>query len=82
MLHAALRWPDVADKQLWPMAVDHATYLYNRLPNPTSGLTPLEVLSGTKWSASKFHDLHVWGSPIYVLDPTLQDGKKLPRWKP
>ena len=82
MLHAALRWPDVADAQLWPMAVDHATYLYNRLPNPTSGLTPLEVLSGTKWSASKFHDLHVWGSPVYVLDPTLQDGKKIPRWKP
>ena len=82
MLHAALRWPDVADAQLWPMAVDHAAYLYNRLPNPTSGLTPLEVLSGTKWLSSKFHDLHVWGSPVYVLDPTLQDGKKIPRWKP
>ena len=82
MLHAALRWPDVADAQLWPMAVHHAAYLYNRLPNPTSGLTPLEVLSGTKWLSSKFHDLHVWGSPVYVLDPTLQDGKKIPRWKP
>ena len=23
-----------------------------------------------------------WGCPAYVLDPTLQDGKKLPRWKP
>ncbi|MGH7955352.1 MAG: hypothetical protein ACREOZ_05270, partial [Gloeomargaritales cyanobacterium] len=25
---------------------------------------------------------HVWGCPTYVLDPTLQDGKKLPKWKP
>jgi hypothetical protein len=26
--------------------------------------------------------LHVWGNPTYVLDPTIQDGKKLPKWKP
>ena len=24
--------------------------------------------------------LQVWGCPAYVLDPTLQDGKKLPKW--
>eukprot|EP00956_Cyclotella_meneghiniana_P015936 scaffold24808_cov102-Cyclotella_meneghiniana.AAC.1 len=23
---------------------------------------------------------HVWGCPVYVLDPKLQDGKKLPKW--
>ena len=26
--------------------------------------------------------MKVWGCPVYVLDPTVQDGKKLPRWKP
>ena len=26
--------------------------------------------------------LHPWGCPVYVLEPTLQDGKKLPKWKP
>ena len=26
--------------------------------------------------------LHVWGCPCFVLDPTLQDGKSLPKWKP
>ena len=25
---------------------------------------------------------HVWGCPVYVLDPKLQDGKKLPKWDP
>ena len=23
---------------------------------------------------------HTWGCPAYVLDPKLQDGKKLPKW--
>ena len=27
-------------------------------------------------------DLHVWGCPTYMLDPKLQDGKKIPQWKP
>jgi hypothetical protein len=26
--------------------------------------------------------LHVWGCPLYVLDPKTQQGKKLPRWEP
>jgi hypothetical protein len=26
--------------------------------------------------------MHVWGCPTYVLDPKLQEGKKLPRWQP
>ena len=82
MLHAAIRWPDSADAQLWPMCVDHAVYLYNRLPNPETGLSPMEILTGTKWPAARFLDIHVWGCPTYVLDPTLQEGKKIPKWKP
>ena len=30
----------------------------------------------------RLKDLHVWGCPVYVLEPALQDGKKIPRWKP
>jgi hypothetical protein len=26
--------------------------------------------------------MHVWGCPVYVLDPQLQAGKKFPRWQP
>jgi hypothetical protein len=25
---------------------------------------------------------HVWVCPVYVLDPALRDGKKLPKWQP
>ena len=31
---------------------------------------------------SHLTSLHVFGCPCYVLDPTLQDGKKLPKWVP
>jgi hypothetical protein len=24
----------------------------------------------------------LWGCPVYVLDKTLGDGKKIPKWKP
>jgi hypothetical protein len=27
-------------------------------------------------------DLHVWGCPVYVLHPKIQQGQKLPRWAP
>ena len=37
---------------------------------------------GTKQTALKLLMIHVWGYLAYVLDPVLQDGKKLPKWKP
>ena len=40
MLHAAIHWPEMADSSLWPMVVQHATYLHNNVPNPTTVLSP------------------------------------------
>ena len=82
MLHAGIHWGEVADPMLWPMAVQQAVFIYNRVPDPSTGLSPLDIFSNTRWPQRKLHDLHVWGSPIYVLDKTITDGKKLPRWKP
>jgi hypothetical protein len=82
MLHSAIHWPDVADPCLWPMAVQHATFLYNHMPALDSGLSPHDLFSKTRWEHRRFADLHVWGCPVYVLDKTLSDGKKLPKWKP
>lgn len=82
MLHAAIYWPDVADPTLWPMAVAHAVYLYNHMPSSDTGISPADMFTKTRWEQRKFHDVHVWGCPVYVLDKTLSDGKKLPRWKP
>ena len=82
MLHAAIHWPDVADATLWPMAVQHAVFLYNHVPDPDTGIAPADLFTRTRWEQRKLHDLHVWGCPVYVLDKTLSDGKKIPRWKP
>ena len=82
MLHSAVHWPDVADATLWPMAVSHAVFLHNHVSNLTSGLCPSDVFTKSRWEQRKYHDLHVWGCPVYVLEKAIADGKKLPRWKP
>ena len=80
MLHALLHWPDEVDMSLWPFAMDYAVYLYNRMPNKDTGVAPLELFCGSKLDAKILRSAHVWGCPAFVLDPKLQDGKKLPKW--
>ena len=82
MIHAGIHWPDVADSTLWPMAVKHACFLYNHVPSHVTGLSPSDLFTRTRWPQKKLLDLHVWGCPVYVLEKALQDGKKLPKWKP
>jgi transposase InsO family protein len=44
MLHAALRYGDrVITQDLWPQAMDHAVWLYNRMPRTDTGLSPNEM---------------------------------------
>ena len=82
LIHSALCWPAANDLELWPFAFSHAVFIWNNLPGQ-DGLAPEE-----KWTGSRFPNfsllrrLHPWGCPSYVLDPTLQDGKKLPKWQP
>jgi hypothetical protein len=46
-------------------------------------LAPIELFTGVKFPNYRhLQRAHVWGSPVYVLDPKLQDGKKLPKWTP
>jgi hypothetical protein len=83
LLHSMLHWPDQADLQLWPFTMMHAAYLWNHLPQHDNLLAPVEIFSSTKFdNYNHLHRAHVWGAPVYVLDPTLQDGKKLPKWHP
>ena len=82
LLHATIHWPEQNHLTLWPYAFEHAVFLWNNLPSRTSGLAPIELFTGV--SLTSFNHLqrsHVWGCPAYVLDPKLQDGKKLPKWQ-
>jgi hypothetical protein len=82
MLHAAMHWPQFARVKLWPMAMDYAVWVFNRLPNVESGLSPNEIWSSTRASHDDFRRAHVFGCPVYVLEPKLQDGHKIPKWSP
>jgi Reverse transcriptase (RNA-dependent DNA polymerase) len=83
LLHMVIHWPAQADLALWPFAMEYATYIWNHLPRKGLLLSPVELLSRTKFHSYDFlRRTRVWGCPTYVLDPTLQDGKKLPKWRP
>ena len=81
MLHAIIHWPLEADVSLWPFAVDHAVYLWNSLPRSGTELAPDEIFSSCKFpSYDHLNSAHVWGCPVYVLDPALQKGASVPKW--
>ncbi|KAL7459520.1 hypothetical protein ACHAWC_011291, partial [Mediolabrus comicus] len=84
MVHASIHWPDTsaANARLWTFAVVQAVYVWNRLPKADLGYhTPIEVLSGLKSDHRELRRIKTWGCPTFVLHPTIQDGKKLPKFK-
>ena len=83
LLNSAIMWPDQFDLELWLFALQHAVHIWNNLPQKDTKLAPIEVFTGDKLSSHEhLKHLHVWGCPVFVLDPKLQDGKKVPKWNP
>jgi hypothetical protein len=82
MLHVATDWPQHANAKYWPQAINYAAWIFNRLPNMESGIAPNEIWSGMRSSSSKLSHAHIFRCPVYVLDASLQDGKKIPKWNP
>ena len=82
MIHAALRWPEHNKKDLWPLALSHAVHLHKKIPSMDNCLTPNKLWSRSKSSYSAVVQAHPWGCPVYVLQPWLQDGGKVPKWEP
>ena len=82
LLHAAIHWPENVTLDLWPLAMDYAVWLWNRMPKNSSGIAPIEIFCGTTLDKTILRSAHVFGCPAYVLDPKIQDGNKLPRWEP
>ena len=83
LIHAAMYWSEETHDNLWSFALDHAIYIHNHTRNMKTGIRPIEHFTGARHDCTKLlKRLHVWGAPSYVLDPILQDGKKLPKWQP
>jgi len=81
LLHAMRLWPDIITEDLWPFALKLAVDIHNSTPGP-SGLSPDEIFSGQKSTKNRLADFHPFGCPVFVLQASLQDGHKLPKWKP
>jgi hypothetical protein len=80
LIHAMISWPEIIQENLWPYALRLAVDLHNCTPTP-SGLSPEEIFTGVK-NRNRLLDFHPFGCLIFILDPTLQQGHKIPRWKP
>ena len=86
LMQAALICPEnILSTDLWPMAMDYAVWVYNRIPDMQYGLFAIEI-----WSWSRFErvsqtlsNCHVWGCPTYVLEQKFQNtGVNIPKWYP
>ena len=81
MLHSSILWKDVIGLNLWPIVTSYITYIYNHMPNYEDIVTA-DIFTGTKFLRHKLKDNHMWGCPVYVLNSTLQQGRRFPKWKP
>ena len=83
LLHVQLHWPDEFDPILWPFALNYAVEIYNNLLTKVkNGLCPNKVFVGMILGCGPLKQLRVFGYPCFVLDPRIQDGKKIPKWEP
>jgi hypothetical protein len=80
ILHASMHWKDGIYASLWPQVVTYATHVYNTTPK--YGVCSADIFFGSAVPRHRLMDIHVWGCPLYVLDPKIQQGQKLPRWEP
>ncbi|OEU11009.1 hypothetical protein FRACYDRAFT_193219, partial [Fragilariopsis cylindrus CCMP1102] len=82
LLHFVLHWPQQANENLWPFFVDHAVYLWNNLPSRNnSQIAPKELFTNVTFDDYRhLQRSHVIGCPVFVLDPRIQDSKKIPKW--
>jgi hypothetical protein len=55
--------------------------MHNHLPTRDSRISPVELFTNTIFANyNHLTRAHVFGCPVYVLDPRLQDSKKIPKW--
>ena len=78
MLHQALLRSKQFGIRMYPFDLSHAEYLCNVIPNRVHEHAPIEIYAGTRMKNKNLRSEKTWGCPAYILDPKLQDGKKLP----
>jgi hypothetical protein len=80
MIHTQLHWPGRSFIDFWPLAILYAVWVHNHLPLNGFGPSPEELWSKIKCRHSHLPRAHAFRCPVYILDPKLQDGGKIPKW--
>jgi hypothetical protein len=62
-----IHWPEETKMDLWPLAMDYAVYLWNRMQRKDSRMAPLEIFCGCKLDKQLLRSAHVWGCPAYIF---------------
>jgi hypothetical protein len=57
------------------MEVNYAIRIYNNTPD--KGVTPSDIFTGSTVPRHRLLDLHVWGCPVYGMDPQMQQGRNM-----
>lgn len=81
LLHAMNKWPEMISIELWPLALLDATRVSNILHFTLDGRSPMAHFSKSD-AIFSLSDEHTFGCPVYVLDSTLQNSQKIPKWDP
>jgi hypothetical protein len=77
-----LHTPQEARLNVWPYTLDYSVWIWYNLPDVSIRLASLEKLTNASFPVnSHVHRTRVFGRPVFVLHPTLQDAKKLPKWQ-
>jgi Reverse transcriptase (RNA-dependent DNA polymerase) len=81
MLHAKARWPVAITEHLWPYAITNVANMHNDVPRMGTKRSRTELFAGVDVRPNlKNH--HHFGIPVYVLDNSMQAGRKIPKWMP
>ena len=81
LLHAMQMWPNMITSEFWSFAFLQAVNLHNYSPHPKEQSSPYTLFTNEDAPLSA-NDFQVFGSPVYILDSTLQTGMLGPgKWK-
>jgi hypothetical protein len=73
------QWPSVITSEFWSFAVKQAINIHNSTPRKDQEHCPYTLFTGEQ-PRQHPDDFRVFGCPVYVLDPALQDGNAVPKW--
>ncbi len=60
--------------------MSYTVYIYNQTPKQGQEMSPEKLFTGSLSDKTKLKNAHPWGCPVYLLDPRLQGGNKIPKW--